>query len=85
MTHRRPNIHQVESVLFGSLLTVTDGDLALLAVAGACVAALLLREYNHLLLDSLTPPLAAVAGVDSAYVEYLFALLLRPPSWSASR
>jgi zinc transport system permease protein len=73
---RRFNIHQVESVMFGSLLTVTDGDLVLLAAAGLWVAALLAREYNGLLLDSLSPPLAGVAGVDSAYVEYLFAVLL---------
>ena len=31
---RQFNVHQVESVLFGSLLTVTDGDLALLLVVG---------------------------------------------------
>ncbi len=73
---RQFNVHQVESVLFGSLLTVTDGDLAILLAAGALVAVLLLREYNHLLLDSLSPPLAAVAGADPAYLEYLFALLL---------
>jgi zinc transport system permease protein len=73
---RQFNVHQVESVLFGSLLTVTDGDLAVLVVAGAGVAALLLREYNDLLLDSLSPPLATVAGTDSAYLEYLFAVLL---------
>jgi zinc transport system permease protein len=48
----------------------------LLAAAGLWVAALLMREYNGLLLDSLSPPLAGVAGVDSAYVEYLFAVLL---------
>ncbi len=40
------------------------------------VAALLVREYNDLLLDSLSPPLATVAGADSAYLEYLFAVLL---------
>jgi zinc transport system permease protein len=73
---RRFNIHQVEAVMFGSLLTVTDGDLVLLAAAGLLVGALLAREYNGLLLDSLSPPLAGVAGVDSAYVEYLFAVLL---------
>jgi len=73
---RQFNVHQVESVLFGSLLTVTDGDLAVLLVAGAVVATLLLREYNALLLDSLSPPLAAVTGADSAYLEYLFAVLL---------
>jgi zinc transport system permease protein len=73
---RRFNIHQVESVMFGSLLTVTDGDLVLLAAAGLWVAALMVREYNGMLLDSLSPPLAGVAGVDSAWVEYLFAVLL---------
>jgi zinc transport system permease protein len=73
---RQFNVHQVESVLFGSLLTVTDADLALLVVAGAYVAALLLRHYNDLLLDSLSAPLAAARGVDSGYLEYLFAMVL---------
>jgi zinc transport system permease protein len=63
-------------VLFGSLLTVTDGDLALLLAVGILVAVLLVREYNHLLLDSLSPPLASVAGAEPAYLEYFFALLL---------
>jgi zinc transport system permease protein len=70
------NIHQVESAMFGSLLTVTDGDLALLVFAGVLVCVLLAREYNGLLLDSLSPPLAGLVEVDSAYVEYLFAVLL---------
>ncbi|HEY0781094.1 MAG TPA: metal ABC transporter permease, partial [Thermoanaerobaculia bacterium] len=61
---------------FGSLLTVTDSDLLLLLAVGFCVGLLLLREYNALLLDSLSPPLAQVHGVSSAFVEYLFALLL---------
>jgi len=73
---RRFNIHQVESAMFGSLLTVTDGDLALLVFAGILVCVLLAREYNGLLLDSLSPSLASVENVDSAYVEYLFAVLL---------
>ena len=73
---RQFNVHQVEAVLFGSLLTVTDADLALLLVAGVCVAALLVRQYNDLLLDSLSPSLAGVRGVDSCYLEYLFAILL---------
>lgn len=73
---RQFNVHQIESVLFGSLLTVTDRDLAVLAGVGAIVAVILVREYNRLLLDSLSPPLASVAAVNSAYLEYLFALLL---------
>jgi zinc transport system permease protein len=73
---RQFNVHQVESVLFGSLLTVTDGDLALLVAVGIIVTVLLVRQYNHLLLDSLNPPLASVAGANSAFLEYFFAILL---------
>lgn len=73
---RQFNVHQVESVLFGSLLTVTDADLALLVGVGLIVTVLLVRHYNRLLLDSLNPPLASVAGADSAFLEYFFAILL---------
>ena len=73
---RQFNVHQVESVLFGSLLTVTDADLLLLLAVGTVVAIVLIWQYNNLLLDSLSPPLARVAGVESAFLEYLFAILL---------
>jgi zinc transport system permease protein len=73
---RQFNIHQIEAVLFGSLLTVTDADLALLLVVGMAVAVLLVRRYNDLLLDSLSPSLAGVRGIDSGYLEYFFAMLL---------
>ena len=73
---RQFNVHQVESVLFGSLLTVTDADLLLLVGVAVIVAVLIFREYNRLLLDSLNPPLAAVAGAQSAWLEYLFAIIL---------
>jgi zinc transport system permease protein len=73
---RQFNVHQVEAVLFGSLLTVTDTDLALLVVAGIGVAIVLLRNYNDLLLDSLSPALAKARGIDSGFLEYLFALVL---------
>jgi len=73
---RQFNVHQVEAVLFGSLLTVTDGDLLLLLFVGIWVLVLLAREYNHLLLDSLSAPLAGVHGADSRFLEYFFAFLL---------
>jgi zinc transport system permease protein len=73
---RQFNVHQIESVLFGSLLTVTDGDLLLLLAVGVLVAILLVREYNSLLLDSLSPPLASVHGAESAFLEYFFAIVL---------
>ncbi len=73
---RQFNVHQVEAVLFGSLLTVTDADLFLLLIAGAGVVWILLRHYNDLLIDSLSLPLAKARGIDSAFLEYLFAVVL---------
>jgi zinc transport system permease protein len=73
---KRFNIHQVEAVMFGSLLTVTDADLALLLALGIVVTGILAWRYNDLLLDSLSPPLARVSGVSSAAIEYLFIVLL---------
>ncbi len=73
---KRFNIHQIEAVMFGSLLTVTDADLALLALLGLAVIGLLAWHYNELLLDSVSPSLARVADVPSARLEYLFVVLL---------
>jgi zinc transport system permease protein len=73
---KRFNIHQIEAVMFGSVLTVTDADLALLLALGIVVTGILAWRYNDLLLDSLSPPLARVSGVSSAAIEYLFIVLL---------
>jgi zinc transport system permease protein len=70
------NVHQVEAILFGSLLTVTDTDLVLLGVASVGVAFLVFRQYNDLLLDSLSPQLATARGINSAFLDYGFALVL---------
>jgi len=73
---KRFNIHQVQAVMFGSLLTVTDTDLALLALLGGGVLAALGVLYNRIALDSLDPSLARAAGVRSAALEYVFVALL---------
>ena len=73
---QRFNIHQIEALMFGSLLTVTGGDLGLLAALSLAVAVLLGRSYNDLLLDSAAPPLARAAGVNGAWLDYLFVVLL---------
>jgi zinc transport system permease protein len=70
------NVHQVEAILFGSLLTVTDTDLVLLGAASVGVAFLVFRQYNDLLLDSLSPQLATARGINSAFLDYGFALVL---------
>lgn len=73
---KRFNIHQVEAVMFGSLLTVTDFDLLLLLLIGIAAVAVLVWIYNGLLLDSLDPAVAHASGVKSTLIEYVFVLLL---------
>lgn len=70
------NIHQIEAVMFGSLLTVTDADLLLLLGVAVVVLGVLARSYNELLYDSTSPALARAARIDGARVEYLFVVLL---------
>ncbi len=73
---KRFNIHQIEAVMFGSLLTVTDLDLLLLACIAVAIVLVLVWIYNGLLLDSLDPPLALVSGIKSTFLDYLFVMLL---------
>jgi zinc transport system permease protein len=73
---QRFDIHQIEAVMFGSLLTVTDADLAVLAVVGLGVGAALAFCYNDLLFGSVDAPLAESAGVRTGRLEYLFVALL---------
>lgn len=73
---KRFNIHQVEAVMFGSLLTVTDFDLLLLLVVSLVIGVGVALIYNQLLLDSLDPAVARVGGVWSSLIDYAFVLLL---------
>lgn len=73
---RRFNVHQIEAIMFGSLLTLTDRDLLLLLLVALGISVVLARIYNHLLLDSLSPALAQAHGVDTATLEYVFVVLL---------
>lgn len=73
---KRFNVHQIEAIMFGSLLTVTDADLALLLGVAVAISLVLLWIYNRLLLDSIDPALARVAGAPKILLDYLFVVLL---------
>ena len=72
----RVNIHILENVLFGSVLTVDDRDLTILLVVAACVTALMLPLFNRLLLASFNPALAQVRGIQVKGLDYLFMVLV---------
>jgi len=69
------NIHQIEAVMFGSLLTVTDADLALLLVLVVVFGAVFVIYYNTVLADSLHPALGGGARA-TALLEYLFVVVV---------
>lgn len=70
------NVHILENVLFGSVLTVSGQDLVVLGVVAALVLALAVPLYNRIMLASFNPQLAAVRGVAVKTLDYLFVVLV---------
>lgn len=70
------NVHILENVLFGSVLTVNAQDLLVLGIVGSLVLALALPLYNRIMLASFNPQLAAVRGVAVKRLDYLFVVLV---------
>ena len=70
------NVHILENVLFGSVLTVSGQDLVVLGIVAVLVLALALPLYNRIMLASFNPQLAAVRGVAVKTLDYLFVVLV---------
>ncbi len=70
------NVHIVDQVLFGSILTVNDLDMTILAVISAIVSVLGIARFNRMLMASFNPQLAHVRGVNVVFLDYLFILMI---------
>ncbi|MFJ4458258.1 metal ABC transporter permease [Pseudomonas sp. NPDC089392] len=70
------NVHILENVLFGSVLTVSGQDLVVLGIVALLVLALAVPLYNRIMLASFNPQLAAVRGVAVKTLDYLFVVLV---------
>lgn len=70
------NVHILENVLFGSVLTVSGQDLMVLGIVAVLVLALAVPLYNRIMLASFNPQLAAVRGVAVKALDYLFVVLV---------
>ena len=73
---KRFNVHQLEAVMFGSILTVSTADLVLLAAVMVAVLGVIGLKFNDLVLEGLDPSLSAARGLRGAALEYLFVSLL---------
>jgi len=72
----RINVHILENVLFGSILTVNETDITVLAVVAVLVTVPVVIFYNAFMLASFNPSLAAVRQVRVKTLDYLFILLV---------
>ncbi|MGD8809810.1 MAG: metal ABC transporter permease, partial [Gammaproteobacteria bacterium] len=72
----RVNTHILDTIMFGSILTVDDTDISVLLVTTLVTAAVAIPLYNQMLLASLNPSLAHVRGVNVKALEYAFVLLV---------
>ena len=72
----RVNTHILDTVMFGSILTVDDTDMTVLLVTTLLIAGTALPLYNQMLLASLNPSLAHVRGIKVHLLEYVFVLLV---------
>ncbi|MDN3679731.1 metal ABC transporter permease [Vibrio tapetis] len=73
---RKINIHLLENVLFGSILTVTDNDLALLALSCLAIILVLIPTFNRILLTCISPDIAKVRGYATTFYDYLFVMMV---------
>lgn len=69
---KRFDVHQVESMLFGSLLTLSEQDLVLIALIGAAAGLVLIRIFNPFMLMCFNPVLAKTRNARPVAIEYLF-------------
>jgi zinc transport system permease protein len=70
------NTHILDTVMFGSILTVDDTDMNVLTITTILTLLVALPLYNQMVLASLNPSLAHVRGIRVKALEYVFVLLL---------
>jgi len=72
----RINIHILENVLFGSILTVDNRDLIVLGVVAVLTVGAMIPTFRGMILASIDPMLARVRGVAVKPLEYLFIVMV---------
>jgi zinc transport system permease protein len=70
------NTHILDTVMFGSILTVNDTDMNVLLATTVLTLITAVPLYNRMLLASLNPSLAHVRGIRVHLLEYVFVLLV---------
>lgn len=67
---------KVNSILFGSILTVSKGDLLLISIAGLITLLFLALIYNKLIYTTFDEQGAHTAGINVKLINYIFTILV---------
>lgn len=70
------NVHILENVLFGSILTVSGRDIAVLAAVAVPLVVVFAMWFNRLIAGSFNPMLAQARGVNAKALDYLFVIMV---------
>ena len=76
MVTKQFNIHQVEAILFGSLITLTDADLLALVLSSVIVTVIFCITFNRIVIAGFNPVLAKARGINPVLLEYVFITLM---------
>lgn len=69
-------VAKVDSFLFGSILTVTHFDIAIISIIGAICIIILLIIYNKLIYVTFDENGAKTVGINVKFINYIFTLLV---------
>ena len=70
------NVHQIEGILFGSLITLNKNDLIFLIIISMIAMVVGGIIFNRTMLSSFNPILAKARGVRPVFIEYVFITVL---------
>ncbi|PIE73686.1 MAG: zinc ABC transporter permease [Deltaproteobacteria bacterium] len=70
------NMHVLDNVLFGSILTVNDTDMSVLFIVSVLTIFVGTILFNRMLMASFNPSLAHARGVNSKLYDYIFVLMI---------
>lgn len=70
------NVHQIEAILFGSLITLNNKDMILLIIISLIAMVVGGIIFNRIMLSSFNPIMAKSRGMRLVFIEYVFILVL---------
>ncbi len=70
------NMHVLDNILFGSILTVNDTDMNVLLIISLLCLVIGIPLFNRMLMVSFNPSLAHARGVDAKLYDYLFIMMI---------